>query len=111
MHLSTLKHFHHVESFKLCLLAAATDFSHLPQEVPLKQLVSGSPNVSDQSLSDLKQTDEDGPMHDSTAYAVSITFVIGVTIALILHIYVMGILVCHACQICKCLPQLHYVTS
>ncbi|XP_030274967.1 glutathione hydrolase 7-like isoform X1 [Sparus aurata] len=75
-----------------CDLNKNHDFSHLPQEVPLKQLVSGSPNVSDQSLSDLKQTDEDGPMHDSTAYAVSITFVIGVTIALILHIYVMGIL-------------------
>ncbi|XP_073324993.1 glutathione hydrolase 7-like isoform X2 [Pagrus major] len=66
------------------------DFSHLPKEIPLKQLVSGSPYVSHRSLSDLKQTDEDGPRQDKRVCVVFFTFAIGVTVALILHIYIMG---------------------
>ncbi|XP_031704454.1 glutathione hydrolase 7-like isoform X2 [Anarrhichthys ocellatus] len=65
------------------------DLSHLPKDVPLKQLASGSPNVLDCSLSDLKETDKDRSSQDTAicVYAVSITFAIGVTFALILHIY------------------------
>ncbi|KAK9529471.1 hypothetical protein VZT92_013560 [Zoarces viviparus] len=65
------------------------DLSHLPKDVPLKQLASGSPNVSDCSLSDLKETDKDRSSQDTALciFAVSITFAIGVTFALILHIY------------------------
>ncbi|XP_035858404.1 glutathione hydrolase 7-like [Sander lucioperca] len=68
------------------------DLSHLPKDIPLKQLASGSPNLFDRSLSNLKETDKDCSSQDTLlcVYAVSIAFVIGVTIALILNIYLGG---------------------
>ncbi|KAM9362194.1 glutathione hydrolase 7-like [Symphorus nematophorus] len=74
---------------KINFLAAAPGLSHLPKEIPLKQLASGSPSVFDRSLSDLKETDEDCSSQDSLTpvYAVCIIFAFGVTIVLILHSY------------------------
>ncbi|XP_029288120.1 glutathione hydrolase 7-like isoform X2 [Cottoperca gobio] len=71
------------------------DLSHLPKNIPLKQLASGSPNLFDRSLSSFKETDEDISSQDTLmhVYAVSITFAIGVTIALILCINLGGSLV------------------
>ncbi|KAL6111459.1 uncharacterized protein ACO6RY_08436 [Pungitius sinensis] len=65
------------------------DFSHLPKDVPLKQLASGSPHLFDHSLSDLKETDKDYSSQDTVFHicAASITFAVGVTIALILHVF------------------------
>ncbi|XP_027134719.1 glutathione hydrolase 7-like isoform X2 [Larimichthys crocea] len=40
----------------------ATHLSHLPKEIPLKQLVSGSPHLLDRSLSDVKETEKDYPI-------------------------------------------------
>ncbi|TMS19021.1 Glutathione hydrolase 7 [Larimichthys crocea] len=73
----------------------ATHLSHLPKEIPLKQLVSGSPHLLDRSLSDVKETEKDYSSQNTliTVYAVSITFAIGVTISLILHIYFLESLV------------------
>ncbi|XP_068450510.1 glutathione hydrolase 7-like isoform X3 [Clinocottus analis] len=64
-----------------CDLIKNHDLSHL-KDIPLKQLASGS-------QSDLKETDEGCSCQDSVIhiYTASITFAIGVTIALILHIY------------------------
>ncbi|XP_078105708.1 glutathione hydrolase 7-like [Sander vitreus] len=66
--------------------------SHLPKDIPLKQLASGSPNLFDRSLSNLKETDKDCSSQDTLlcVYVVSSAFVIGVTIALILNIYLGG---------------------
>ncbi|XP_041639194.1 glutathione hydrolase 7-like isoform X3 [Cheilinus undulatus] len=65
------------------------DVSNLPKEVSLKQLVSGSQESPDQSLSNLKETHEDCCSKASLmpVYAGSITFAFGMTIALIMHIY------------------------
>lgn len=81
----------------MCFLVLATHLSHLPKEIPLKQLVSGSPHLLDRSLSDVKETEKDYSSQNTliTVCAVSITFVIGVTISLILHIYFLESLVCH----------------
>uniref|UniRef100_A0A3Q3NFE7 Glutathione hydrolase n=1 Tax=Mastacembelus armatus TaxID=205130 RepID=A0A3Q3NFE7_9TELE len=75
--------------FACCFLAAAPDLSQLSKEIPLKQLASGSPDVFSQSLSNVNGTEKDGSSQDmlTPIYAVTITFAIGVTIALILHIY------------------------
>ncbi|KAM8916845.1 glutathione hydrolase 7-like [Spinachia spinachia] len=65
------------------------DFRHLPKDVPLKQLASGCPNLFDLSRSDHKETDKD-PSSQNTVIllcAVAITFAIGVTVALILHVF------------------------
>ncbi|XP_070758985.1 glutathione hydrolase 7-like [Enoplosus armatus] len=72
-----------------CDLNKNHDLSHLPKEIPLKQLASGSPNVFDRRLPYLNETDKDSSSQDTLipVYAVFITFAIGVTIALILHIY------------------------
>ncbi|XP_044076092.1 glutathione hydrolase 7-like isoform X2 [Siniperca chuatsi] len=72
-----------------CDLNKKHDLSHLPKEIHLKQLASGSPNVFDPSLSNLKETNKDFSNQGKLipVYAVSITFAIGVTIALILHIH------------------------
>uniref|UniRef100_G3P745 Glutathione hydrolase n=1 Tax=Gasterosteus aculeatus aculeatus TaxID=481459 RepID=G3P745_GASAC len=50
---------------------------------------SGSPNLFDRSLSDLKETDKDPSSRDTVLplCAASITFAIGVTVALILHVF------------------------
>uniref|UniRef100_A0A3Q0RXX3 Glutathione hydrolase n=1 Tax=Amphilophus citrinellus TaxID=61819 RepID=A0A3Q0RXX3_AMPCI len=72
--------------------AAATD------PIYLKQLACGGPNVSDQSPSNLTETDEDCTSRDTPApvYALAFIFSIGVTIALVLQIYLGESLVCHA---------------
>ncbi|XP_038551923.1 glutathione hydrolase 7-like isoform X1 [Micropterus salmoides] len=64
-------------------------YPDLPKEVPLKPLPSGSSNVLDENLSNLKETYKDCSSQDTPipVYAVPITFAVGVTIALILHIY------------------------
>uniref|UniRef100_A0A8C4E405 Gamma-glutamyltransferase 7 n=1 Tax=Dicentrarchus labrax TaxID=13489 RepID=A0A8C4E405_DICLA len=56
---------------------------------PLKQLVSGSPNVLAGSRTDVKEKDKDCSSQDTLipVYAASITFAIGVAIALVLHIF------------------------
>lgn len=72
-----------------CFLASATDLSHLPKEIPLEMMASGSPNLFGQSPS--SPTDTDKP--SSTQHglmplcAVSIIFATAVTIALVLHCY------------------------
>ncbi|XP_054473509.1 glutathione hydrolase 7-like isoform X2 [Anoplopoma fimbria] len=93
-----------------CGLNKKHDRSHLPKDIPLKQLASGSPNLLHRSLSDLKETDEDLSRPDTFIhiYAVSISFAIVVTIALILHInlgvFVKGVVVSnHEC--CTALGQ------
>ncbi|KAM7423232.1 hypothetical protein PAMA_011000 [Pampus argenteus] len=65
------------------------DLSHLPKEIPLKQLASGSPHLNDTDLFDLKETNKDSSSQDSLifVYATAIIFAAGVTIALILRIY------------------------
>ncbi|KAG8007418.1 Glutathione hydrolase 7 [Nibea albiflora] len=65
------------------------DLSHLSKEIPLKQLASGSPHLLDRSLSDVKETEKDYSSQNTfiTVYAVFIAFAIGVTISLVLHIY------------------------
>ncbi|XP_035518399.1 glutathione hydrolase 7-like [Morone saxatilis] len=75
-----------------CGLNKNRDLSHLPKEIPLKQLVSGSPNVLVGSRTDVKEKDKDCSSQDTLipVYVVSITFAIGVAIALILHIYMGG---------------------
>uniref|UniRef100_A0AAQ5XX57 Glutathione hydrolase n=1 Tax=Amphiprion ocellaris TaxID=80972 RepID=A0AAQ5XX57_AMPOC len=57
--------------------------------IPLKQLVSGSPNLSDQHLSNVKETNEDFSSWGTPVpvYVVCIIFAAGVTFALILQIY------------------------
>ncbi|XP_042356737.1 glutathione hydrolase 7-like [Plectropomus leopardus] len=72
-----------------CDLNENHDLSHLPKDIPLKQLASGSPHLLDGSVSQLKETDEDSSTEDTPmrVYAASITFVIAVTVALILRIY------------------------
>ncbi|KAI9546403.1 hypothetical protein NQZ68_027572 [Dissostichus eleginoides] len=72
-----------------CAWNGSCDLNHHPKDVPLKQLVSGSPYVFDRSVSSPKETDKDRSDQVTLLhlYAVSITFAIGVTIALILHIY------------------------
>ena len=96
------------------LFASATGLSHLPKEIPLEQLASGSPHVFDRSPSELKDTDKDCSSQDSLTpvYAVSITFAVGVTIAVILHTCLGKNLVCRAIyNIQKYLPQLLYFSS
>lgn len=80
-----------------CSLAAATDLSHLPKEIPLREMASGSPNLSGQSLSNLKEAEKDCCSQDSLMllYAVSTIFAAGVTLALILHFFLGERLVCH----------------
>ncbi|XP_067360330.1 glutathione hydrolase 7-like [Channa argus] len=58
-------------------------------EVPLKPLASGSPNLFDLSPPNLEETDMNSSRQDTLTplYVISITFAIGVTIALILNIY------------------------
>ncbi|AWP03332.1 putative ubiquitin carboxyl-terminal hydrolase CYLD isoform 2 [Scophthalmus maximus] len=77
-------------------------YHHLPKEIPLKEMVSGGPNLFDQNLSNLKDTDKEHSSQDSLLplCTVSIIFAIGVTVALILHlklgerlVYVKGVLV------------------
>ncbi|XP_040890523.1 glutathione hydrolase 7-like [Toxotes jaculatrix] len=72
-----------------CDLNEKHDLSHPPKEIPLREMASGSPNWFDQSLSKPKETDKDCSSQDSLMplYAASIIFAIGVTLALILHIY------------------------
>uniref|UniRef100_A0A3B4Z1B8 Glutathione hydrolase n=1 Tax=Stegastes partitus TaxID=144197 RepID=A0A3B4Z1B8_9TELE len=73
----------HTESiFQFGFLSAATDLN------PLKQ-ASGSPDQFDGHLSNLKETDEDCSIWDTPILisAVSIIFAAGVTIALVLQIY------------------------
>ncbi|XP_032369017.1 glutathione hydrolase 7 [Etheostoma spectabile] len=67
------------------------DLSHLPKDVPLK-LASGSSNLFDRSLSNLKEKYKDCCSQDIPLYlyAVPIAFAIGVTIVLILNIYLGG---------------------
>lgn len=79
-----------------CFIAPATDLSHLPKEIPLKQLVSGSSDLYD--LYDIKDTNKDSSSQNTPifVYAASIIFATGVTIALILQIYLGESLVCHA---------------
>uniref|UniRef100_UPI003AAA5DD2 glutathione hydrolase 7-like n=1 Tax=Centroberyx gerrardi TaxID=166262 RepID=UPI003AAA5DD2 len=83
---------------KICSLVPAADLSHLPNEIPLRQLASGSPKLPDEGHSCLKETDNDPlpgrpradcPWQDTLIpiYVASVTFAIGVTIALILQIY------------------------
>ncbi|XP_051271044.1 glutathione hydrolase 7-like [Dicentrarchus labrax] len=75
-----------------CGLNKNPDLSHLPKEIPLKQLVSGSPNVLAGSRTDVKEKDKDCSSQDTLipVYAASITFAIGVAIALVLHICMGG---------------------
>ncbi|XP_070814249.1 glutathione hydrolase 7-like [Chaetodon trifascialis] len=92
-----------------CDLNKNHDLSHLPKEMPLTQLASGSPGVSDQSLFDLKETEKHWSSQESlpvyVVSVVSIIFAVGLTVALILHVYlgetlvfVKGVLVSdHAC--------------
>ncbi|XP_034068231.1 glutathione hydrolase 7-like [Gymnodraco acuticeps] len=72
-----------------CALNGSCDLNHHPKDVPLKQLVSGTPYVFDQRVSSPEETDKDRTDQVTLLhlYAVSITFAIGVTIALILHTY------------------------
>uniref|UniRef100_A0A3P8U6T4 Glutathione hydrolase n=1 Tax=Amphiprion percula TaxID=161767 RepID=A0A3P8U6T4_AMPPE len=69
--------------FHFGFLAPATDL------IPLKQLVSGSPNLSDQHLSNDKETNEDFSSWGTPVpvYVVCIIIAAGVTFALILQIY------------------------
>ncbi|KAI3369521.1 hypothetical protein L3Q82_007731 [Scortum barcoo] len=61
--------------------------SHLPKEIPLEQLASGSPQLLDSGLSNHEETDEHCSCQDThRVYAVLITFALGVTAALILHV-------------------------
>ncbi|XP_029133169.2 glutathione hydrolase 7 [Labrus bergylta] len=78
-----------------CDLSQNNNVSNLPKEVHLKQLVSGSQEYPDQSLSNLKETNEASSSKASLVpvYAAFITFAFGVTIALILHINLRQILV------------------
>ncbi|XP_037643517.1 glutathione hydrolase 7-like isoform X2 [Sebastes umbrosus] len=71
-----------------CDLNQNHDLSHLPKDIPLKQLASGSPHVLDRGLKET-ETDKDCSREDTLGciHAVSITFAIGVTVALLLHIY------------------------
>ncbi|CAK6958369.1 glutathione hydrolase 7-like [Scomber scombrus] len=64
-----------------------TDLSHLPKEIPLKQLASGSSDLYDKDF--LKDTNKDSSSQNTLicVYAASIIFATGVTIALILQIY------------------------
>ncbi|XP_039972510.1 glutathione hydrolase 7-like isoform X5 [Xiphias gladius] len=72
-----------------CDLDKNHDHSHLPKEIPLKEMASGSPNLLRHSLSNFKETDKDCSRQDSLMplCVVSIIFAIGVTVALILHFY------------------------
>ncbi|KAI4827589.1 hypothetical protein KUCAC02_030974 [Chaenocephalus aceratus] len=72
-----------------CALNGSCDLNHHPKDVPLKQLVSGSPYVFDRKVSGPEETDEERTNQVTLLhlYAVSITFAIGVTIALILHTF------------------------
>ncbi|XP_041802153.1 glutathione hydrolase 7-like [Chelmon rostratus] len=64
------------------------DLSHVPKEMPLIQLASGCPDLSDQSLSDLKETEKPCSSQEPLPlYIVSIIFALGLTFALILHVY------------------------
>ncbi|XP_051804647.1 glutathione hydrolase 7-like [Acanthochromis polyacanthus] len=76
--------------------SSSIDLNRKHDPIPLKQLVSGSPNPSDQHLSNIKETDDlssgDTPV---PVYVVSIIIAAGVTFALILQIYLGGGLVCH----------------
>ncbi|KAK2862521.1 hypothetical protein Q5P01_002054 [Channa striata] len=65
------------------------DFNSPPKEIPLEQLTSGGPNFLDLSPSNIKETDVDSPSQDALTplYAISITFALGVTVALMLTIY------------------------
>ncbi|XP_034725386.1 glutathione hydrolase 7-like [Etheostoma cragini] len=67
------------------------DLSRLPKDKPLN-LASGSPNLFDRSLSNLKETYKDCSNQDIPlfVFAVPIAFAIGVTIVLILNIYLGG---------------------
>ncbi|XP_044206210.1 glutathione hydrolase 7-like [Thunnus albacares] len=68
------------------------DLSHLPKQIPLTQLASGSPNLYERGLSNLKETNKDRSSQDTLilVYATSIIFATGATIALILQIYLGG---------------------
>ncbi|XP_071350810.1 glutathione hydrolase 7-like isoform X8 [Trachinotus anak] len=72
-----------------CELNKNHDLSHLPKEIPLKEMASGSTDLFGQSLSSLTETDKDSSSQDSIMplCAASIIFATGVTIALILHCY------------------------
>ncbi|KAM9859963.1 glutathione hydrolase 7-like [Aulostomus maculatus] len=65
------------------------DLGRLPKETPLKEVAPGCANVGDQGHFKLKEADEARYWEDKLhyLYAISITFTMGVTIALILHIY------------------------
>ncbi|XP_059184355.1 glutathione hydrolase 7-like isoform X1 [Centropristis striata] len=79
-----------------CDLNENHDLKHLPKGVSLKQLDSGSPDLLDRSPTRLRrETDENCSSRDTLTrvYALSITFAVGVTIALSLHIYLEGSLV------------------
>ncbi|KAF3855864.1 hypothetical protein F7725_016587 [Dissostichus mawsoni] len=67
-----------------CALNGSCDLNHHPKDVPLKQLVSGSPYVFDRSVSSPKETDKDRSDQVTLLhlYAVSITFAIGLCSAL-----------------------------
>ncbi|CAB1439967.1 unnamed protein product [Pleuronectes platessa] len=66
------------------LTTATTGLHHLTGEIPLKEFVSGSPE-----LSSLKETDRGGSSQHSLPplYARSIIFAFGLTIILLLHIF------------------------
>ncbi|XP_063766706.1 glutathione hydrolase 7-like [Eleginops maclovinus] len=72
-----------------CAFNKSCDLNHNPKDVPLKQLVAGSPNVSDRSLSSSEETDKDRSDQVTliNLHALAVTFALGVTIALILQIY------------------------
>uniref|UniRef100_A0A3B4XEC3 Glutathione hydrolase n=1 Tax=Seriola lalandi dorsalis TaxID=1841481 RepID=A0A3B4XEC3_SERLL len=81
-----------------CQLAdgSSGDLSHLPKEIPLKEMASGSPNLFGQSLSSLTETDKDSSSLMPLC-AVSIIFATGVTVALILRCYLGESMVRHVC--------------
>ncbi|XP_053171460.1 glutathione hydrolase 7-like [Scomber japonicus] len=69
------------------MIAVTHLICHLPKEIPLKQLASGSSDLYD--LYDIKDTNKDSSSQNMLifVYAASIIFATGVTIALILQIY------------------------
>nr|XP_019942009.1 PREDICTED: gamma-glutamyltransferase 7-like [Paralichthys olivaceus] len=96
-----------------CDLNKNHDLRHLTKEIPLKEFVSGSQELFSLDLSNLKETDRDGSSQDSLTplYAGSIIFAFGLTIILILHIYlgeslvrVKGVLVSDH-ELCSALGQ------
>lgn len=88
-------------------------FTAVTDPIQLKDMSSGSSEMSDQSFSKLKETDEEccSPETPVQIYSVAIVIAVGVTIALFLQIHLDASLVCRVTRASELIAFLVVLTA